>query len=599
MSENIKFRDFALNEDIQRGLVDMGYESPTAVQAAAIPEVIKGKDLMVQAKTGSGKTLAFGLGVLQRLDPASHDVQVLVIVPTRELAIQVAEELGRAGAHMRLMVGAIYGGTKMDTQYTDLEWSQIIVGTPGRLRDHLTRGNLKISTCRMVVLDEADEMLDMGFKDDLEFLLAGLPKERQSLLFSATFPGPIETIARRYMKNPEKISVSSGLTTPVDIKHRFIKTTEPQKIDTLIKLLKLENPHLAIIFCKRKTETSLVARKLKQAGLPAAYINGDMNQAQRIATLDAFKKGEVSLLVATDVAARGLDISGISHVINIQVPDSTETYVHRSGRTGRAGKKGTAITLVTPAEERDFVRIQRDLREGMQANAVATAAATAAAATAATAAATASVAPVRAETRPAPRPERPVAPRPIEREAPRPVVERQAPERSAPERPVRERTIPGDRSSVDRFAGDRVANDRNTRDRNTSDRNSSERVVSRPQERMDQAPVARSNAEQRPQREPSRSRSLTAQEVLRWGSNRQAYLAVAEEILRQGPPEQIVASLLSLVPQAKSFLPVREELMDQQQEPRDDDRDDRGSRRRRPAERSRSQRKPSQVVYSE
>ncbi|MFP5502296.1 MAG: DEAD/DEAH box helicase, partial [Candidatus Sericytochromatia bacterium] len=422
MSENIMFRDFALNEDIQRGLADMGYESPTPVQAAAIPEVIKGKDLLVQAKTGSGKTLAFGLGVLQRIEPTNHDVQVLVIVPTRELAIQVAEELARAGAHMRLMVGAIYGGTKMDTQYTDLEWSQVIVGTPGRLRDHLTRGNLHLTTCRMVVLDEADEMLDMGFKDDLEFLLAALPKERQSLLFSATFPGPIETIARRYMKNPEKISVSSGLTTPVDIKHRFIKTTDSQKVDTLIKLLLLEKPQLALLFCKRKTETSLVARKLKQAGLLAGFINGDMNQAQRISTLESFKKGEINILVATDVAARGLDISGITHVVNLHVPDNTETYVHRSGRTGRAGRKGTAITLVVPAEERDFVRIQKDLREGMQKNAAA-------------ARAEAKAAPPAAE-RPTPVEERltPVVPaNPVERAS--------EPVRPAPERPVRERRI--------------------------------------------------------------------------------------------------------------------------------------------------------------
>ncbi|MNK45810.1 DEAD-box ATP-dependent RNA helicase CshA [compost metagenome] len=542
MSENIKFRDFALNEDIQRGLADMGYECPTPVQAAAIPEVIKGKDLLVQAKTGSGKTLGFGLGVLQRIDPTNYDVQALVIVPTRELAIQVAEELSRAGAHMRLMVGAIYGGTKMDTQYTDLEWSQIIVGTPGRLRDHLTRGNLHLSTCRMVILDEADEMLDMGFKDDLEFLLAALPKERQSLLFSATFPGPIEAIARRYMKSPEKISVSTGLTTPVDIKHRFIKTTEPQKMDTLIKLLKLENPHLGIIFCKRKSETALVARKLKQAGLQTTYINGDMNQAQRIAALDSFKRGEVNLLVATDVAARGLDISGITHVINLQVPDSTETYVHRSGRTGRAGKKGTAITLVTPAEERDFVRVQRDLREGMQKNA----------------AAAPEAKPAESVGRPA---ERPAERRPVSE---RPSRERVAPERTAPERIASERQVPAAPQERSRPEG-------------------------RPAPNL--APV---RSEGQTRREPARPRSLTAQEVLRWGSNRQAFLALAEELLRQGHAEQIIASLLSLVPQAQGFLPVKDELKPQQEE-----RDDRNGRRRRQPERTRTQRKPSQVVYSE
>jgi superfamily II DNA/RNA helicase len=454
---------------------------------------------------------------------------------------------------MRLMVGAIYGGTKMDTQYTDLEWSQIIVGTPGRLRDHLTRGNLHLSKCRMVILDEADEMLDMGFKDDLEFLLAALPKERQSLLFSATFPGPIEAIARRYMKNPEKISVSTGLTTPVDIKHRFIKTSEPQKMDTLIKLLKLENPHLAIVFCKRKSETTLVARKLKQAGLQTTYINGDMNQAQRIAALDAFKRGEVNLLVATDVAARGLDISGISHVINLQVPDSTETYVHRSGRTGRAGKKGTAITLVTPAEERDFIRIQRDLREGMQKN---------------PAAATPEAKPAEVAERPARSAER----RPVTE---RPSRERTAPERPTPERPASERVVPERPVAPARPA------------------------VPAPQERSRPEARPASNLppvrpEAQPRREAARPRSLTTQEVLRWGSNRQDYLALAEELLRQGHPEQIIASLLSLVPQAQGFLPSKEELS-----PQKDERDDRNGRRRRAPERTRTQRKPSQVVYSE
>lgn len=576
MSENITFRDFALNEDIQRGLADMGYERPTPVQAAAIPEVIKGKDLLVQAKTGSGKTLGFGLGVLQRIEPTNHDVQVLVIVPTRELAIQVAEELSRAGAHMHLMVGAIYGGTKMDTQYTDLEWSQVIVGTPGRLRDHLTRGNLHLSTCRMVVLDEADEMLDMGFKDDLEFLLAALPKERQSLLFSATFPGPIEAIARRYMKNPEKISVSSGLTTPVDIKHRFIKTTDSQKIDTLIKLLQLEKPQLALLFCKRKTETSLVARKLKQAGLLAGFINGDMNQAQRIATLESFKRGEINILVATDVAARGLDISGITHVVNLHVPDNTETYVHRSGRTGRAGRKGTAITLVVPAEERDFVRIQKDLREGMQKNAAVARAEAKAAAPAAE--------------RSAPVVERstPVAPAsPVERttEPERPVRERRIRERPVVE-PL-EAEAPAPRERVGRVperqaSGERPATpERASRDRSASEP-TSERSGSRQNGRAQRS-------------EPSRPKALTAQEVMRWGSNRQAFLGLAEELLRQGRPEQIVASLLSLAPQAQAYLPPADPLPAEKAE----EREERSSRRRRTPERTRTQRKPSQVVYFE
>lgn len=363
MPDNIRFDDLGLPPEILTGVHSMGFNHPTPVQAAAIPEVLKGKDLMVQAKTGSGKTLAFGLPVLARLDPKSPDTQVLIITPTRELAIQVAEEINKVGGHLGVLVAAIYGGTKMDLQMTDLAWASIIVGTPGRLRDHLTRGNLHLDKCTTVVLDEADEMLDMGFKDDLEFILAGLPKPRVTLLFSATFPKAIETIARKYMNSAEKIAVNSGLMTPTDITHRFLKVNETKRIDALATLINKEASMLGIVFCKRKSETSSVARKLRAAGIQAGFLNGDMNQGQREATLAQFKRGEISVLVATDVAARGLDINNITHVFNVSVPQDTETYVHRSGRTGRAGKKGICITLVTPEEERYFSKIQSDLAE--------------------------------------------------------------------------------------------------------------------------------------------------------------------------------------------------------------------------------------------
>ena len=363
MPDMTNFDQFSLPSGILEGVRQMGFTRPTSVQVAAIPEVLKGKDLMVQAKTGSGKTLAFGLPVLARLDPSNHDVQALVIVPTRELAIQVAEEIGRVGERIGVMVSAIYGGTKMDGQMTDLAWSAIIVGTPGRLRDHLTRGNLHLERCKTVVLDEADEMLDMGFKDDLEFILSALPAPRTTLLFSATFSKPIEAIARKYMRGAEKIAVSSGLVTPTDIAHRVLRVEEARRIDALISLIQKETPALSIVFCKRKSETASIARKLRAANLRAGFLNGDMDQAQRIATLDQFKRGDLNILVATDVAARGLDITGITHVFNVSVPQDTETYVHRSGRTGRAGKKGICVTLVTPQEERDFARIQADLAE--------------------------------------------------------------------------------------------------------------------------------------------------------------------------------------------------------------------------------------------
>lgn len=414
------FEQFSLSPGIMEGVRKMGFTRPTPVQAAAIPEVLKGRDLMVQAKTGSGKTLAFGLPVLARLDPNVQQIQALVIVPTRELAIQVAEEIGRVGEQVGVLVSAIYGGTKMGDQMTDLAWSSVIVGTPGRLRDHLTRGNLHLDHCATVVLDEADEMLDMGFKDDLEFILAALPASRTTLLFSATFSKPIETIARKYMRQAEKIAVSSGLTTPTDIAHRVLRVDEARRIDALISLIQKESPTLGIVFCKRKSETASIARKLRSASLKAGFLNGDMNQAQRIATLDQFKRGELNILVATDVAARGLDISGISHVFNVSTPQDTETYVHRSGRTGRAGKKGICVTLVTPQEERYFAKIQSDLAESARKQAASAPPAQVAPALAIPAA---RPQPMSAEVTPEPH-----APR---RREPRPTAERQVPSRLA------------------------------------------------------------------------------------------------------------------------------------------------------------------------
>ena len=353
---------------------ELGFVTPTPVQVAAIPEVLKGDDLMVQAKTGSGKTLGFGLPLLAMLDPACLDTQVLVIVPTRELAIQVAAEIGKVASAIGVMVSAIYGGTKMDKQLTELAWSAIIVGTPGRLRDHLGRGNLRLERCRTVVLDEADEMLDMGFRDDIIFLMSCLPQPRHTLLFSATFAPPIEDLARRILKQPRKIAVSSGLVTPVDITHRVVRVGEDRRVEALASLIERDHPRLGIVFCRRKSETAQVSRRLRQLGIRSGYLNGDMDQSQREATMDQFRRGDISILVATDVAARGLDISEITHVFNYSVPWDTETYVHRSGRTGRAGRKGVCITLVTPAEERDFARIQRDLSETLQAQAAAAAA---------------------------------------------------------------------------------------------------------------------------------------------------------------------------------------------------------------------------------
>lgn len=360
---DITFAQLGLPDAILEGIQALGFTHPTPVQAAAIPQVLLGKDLLVQAKTGSGKTFAFGLPILARLDTTIADPQVLVIVPTRELAMQVSDELNKAKGDMGILISPIYGGVKLDGQMTEIAWSSIIVGTPGRLRDHLTRGNLFLDRCTTVILDEADEMLDMGFKDDLEYILAALPKPRVTLLFSATFPKPIERIAQQYMHKAEKIAISSGLTTPVDITHHFIHLGEQRPIDALIPILRKEKPALGLIFCNRKSETAMISRQLRSAGIRAGFINGNLDMTQRTATMDQFKRGEINILVATDVAARGLDINGITHVFNLSVPHDTESYVHRSGRTGRAGHKGTCTTLITPEDERYFTRIKRDLGE--------------------------------------------------------------------------------------------------------------------------------------------------------------------------------------------------------------------------------------------
>jgi ATP-dependent RNA helicase DeaD len=352
------FKSFHLCHELLQGLADMGYTHPTPVQALSIPEVMAGHDLMIQAKTGSGKTLAFGLPLMNRLDLQRVGTQVLVVAPTRELALQVAGEIARAGRHLGVLIEAVFGGVPLKEHITAAQWSTFLVGTPGRIRDLLERGHLRLDNVRTVVLDEADEMLDMGFKKDLEFILDAARMRHQTLLFSATFPREIIRIAKTYMRDARKIQAQPGEATPTTIDHRAVRTTPERRLDTLIDLLKVELPESAIIFCQTKTETPWLARRLRSAGFPAVCIHGDMSQVERFESLDAFKAGKAKLLVATEVAARGLDIAGVSHVINYSVPNNTETYVHRSGRTGRAGRSGVSITLVTPKDERQYARIE-------------------------------------------------------------------------------------------------------------------------------------------------------------------------------------------------------------------------------------------------
>lgn len=355
--------EVGLDPDLLLGLADMGYTHPTPVQEAAIPAVAAGKDLMAQARTGTGKTLAFGLPTLHKLNRTSPDTQVLVIAPTRELAVQVADELGRVAKHLQIIVAVVFGGVKVWDQVDEMQWAPVVVGTPGRLRDMIERGYLHLDTCKVVVLDEADEMLDMGFKDDLEFILAKCPKDKQTLLFSATFPPEITRIAHKYMREPEKIEVSSGYTAATNLQHKFARVPKDKKIQALATLLRQPEVTNSIVFCETKTECAWVFQRLKREGFNIGIITGDIPQEKRLATLQAFRDGEITIIVATDVAARGLDIPLVSHVFHFTVPRETATYVHRSGRTARAGRSGIAFTLVTPEEDRDFQRIMRDIKQ--------------------------------------------------------------------------------------------------------------------------------------------------------------------------------------------------------------------------------------------
>ncbi|MBM3267148.1 MAG: DEAD/DEAH box helicase [Candidatus Sericytochromatia bacterium] len=354
-----EFKSFHLKYELLEGLADMGYSQPTPVQALAIPEVIAGHDLLVQAKTGSGKTLAFGLGLLNRLDLQRVGTQCLVITPTRELALQVASEIARVGRHLGVLIEAVFGGVPIKEHITAAQWSTFLVGTPGRLRDLLERGHLRLDTVRAVVLDEADEMLDMGFKKDLEFILDAGGGRQQTLLFSATFPREIIRIAKTYMRDARKIQAQPEEATPTTISHRAVRTTHEHRFETLVDVLKAEKPDSALIFCQTKTETPWLARRLRSAGFKSGCLHGDMSQTERFDALEAFKRGDVQIMVATEVAARGLDIANVSHVINYSVPSNPEIYVHRSGRTGRAGRSGIAITLVTPKDERQYARIEK------------------------------------------------------------------------------------------------------------------------------------------------------------------------------------------------------------------------------------------------
>ena len=365
---DIKFTDLGLPETLLQALRGVGYESPSPIQAATIPPLLAGRDMIGQAQTGTGKTAAFALPALAKLDAAASKPQVLVLAPTRELAIQVAEAFQKYATHIPgFHVLPIYGGQSYMPQLSALKRGvHVVVGTPGRVIDHLERGSLDLSQLRMLVLDEADEMLRMGFIDDVEAVLKKTPETRQVALFSATMPAQIKRIAQTYLKDPAEIAIKAQTTTAENIRQRFWMVSGINKLDALTRIMEAEPFDAMIIFARTKLGTDELAEKLAARGFSAAAINGDVEQKTRERTIQRLKDGQIDVLVATDVAARGLDVERISHVLNYDIPYDTESYVHRIGRTGRAGRKGEAILFVAPRERGMLGAIERATRQKIE-----------------------------------------------------------------------------------------------------------------------------------------------------------------------------------------------------------------------------------------
>jgi ATP-dependent RNA helicase DeaD len=362
------FRDLALSEPVLRALDDVGYETPSPIQAQTIPHLLAGRDVLGQAQTGTGKTAAFALPILSRLDLKQKDPQVLVLAPTRELAIQVAEAFQRYAAHLKgFHVLPIYGGQDYSSQLRQLKrGAHVVVGTPGRVMDHMRKGTLKLDGLNYLVLDEADEMLRMGFIDDVEWILGEIPEERQIALFSATMPPAIRKIAQEYLVDPVQVTIKVTTTSAENIRQRYWMVSGVHKLDALTRILEVETFDGMIIFVRTKTATVELAEKLEARGFSAAAINGDMSQALRERTIANLKSGKLDILIATDVAARGLDVDRITHVVNYDIPYDTESYVHRIGRTGRAGRTGDAILFIAPREKKLLANIEKATKQKVE-----------------------------------------------------------------------------------------------------------------------------------------------------------------------------------------------------------------------------------------
>jgi ATP-dependent RNA helicase DeaD len=357
------FKDLGLAPEIQQVLDELGYDEPTPIQEQAVPELLAGHDVIGQAQTGTGKTAAFGLPLLQYIDPAVDEVQAVVLTPTRELCIQVTQALRAYAEHVEVEIVAVFGGAPIKSQQAQLRaGAHVVVATVGRMMDLMGRRSLVLTAARYIVLDEADEMLDLGFIEDVEKILRMCPSGRQTALFSATMPPPVKRLAESYMYDPVTIKITPKKLTVDAIAQAFVEVPANEKASRLVELLKTEEPEQAIIFCRTKIGASKLEKTLKDKGLDVKALHGDMSQGSRDGVMISFKDHRVRLLVATDIAARGLDIEHVTHVINYDVPASSEVYVHRIGRTGRVGRTGRAITFVTPAQRDEIERIERDVK---------------------------------------------------------------------------------------------------------------------------------------------------------------------------------------------------------------------------------------------
>ena len=353
MENTIKFSDLGISEEILRAVEEMGYTQPSPIQQQAIPFVLQGRDLIGQAQTGTGKTAAFAIPIIDLVDPDFNKPQAIILCPTRELAVQVEGEIQKlAKYHKKINSVAIYGGESIDRQIRVLKKGvQIVVGTPGRVQDHINRGTLRLEDAGIIVLDEADEMLDMGFRDDIEAILQEMPEERQTVFFSATMAKPILDLTRKYQKDPEIIKVAKNELTVAKIDQVFYEVKQSLKMELMARLMNIHNYALSVVFCNTKRMTDEVTESLGARGILAEALHGDLSQAQRDKVMGKFRKGLCTVLVATDVAARGIDVDNVEAVFNFDIPLDEEYYVHRIGRTGRAGKSGTAITFITGRRE--------------------------------------------------------------------------------------------------------------------------------------------------------------------------------------------------------------------------------------------------------